>query len=125
MQSTGCWRVGAPGSWGGDKGAFAAATAILGLLRQGKRKLLVHQHICNCRGAKLLAETFQKVVKNESFSWTGLQSEVAKTLVHFFAEFCMDSDDESHRRMRFPALSVASLLPCTRSRSPVVAAASI
>lgn len=50
---------------------------------------------------------------------------MAKTLVHFFAEFCMDSDDESHRRMRFPALSVASLLPCTRSRSPVVAAASI
>ena len=27
MQSTGCWRVGAPGSWGGDKGAFAAANA--------------------------------------------------------------------------------------------------
>ena len=125
MQSTGCWRVGAPGSWGGDKGAFAAANAILGLLRQGKRKLLVHQHIRNCGGAKLLAETFQKVVKNESFSWTGLQSEVAKTLVQIFAEFCMDSDDESHRRMRFPALSVASLLPCTRCRSPVVAAASI
>ena len=36
-----------------------------------------------------------------------------------------DSDDESHREMSFPALSVASLLPFTRCESPLVSAASI
>lgn len=125
MQSDGGWRVGTSGSWGGDKGACAAAAAMLGLLRQSKRKRLVYQHMRNCGGAKVLAETFQQLVKMDHSRPRGLQSEVAETLLQIFAELCMDSDDESHRRMSFPALSVASLLPFTRCESPLVSAASI
>ena len=125
MQSDGGWRVGTSDSWGGDKGACAAAAAILGLMRQSKRKLLVHQNMRVCGGAQILAETFQQLVKTERSRRRGLQSEVAETLLQIFAEFCLDSDDESHRRMSFPALSVASLLPFTSCESPLVSAASI
>ena len=124
-QQGGLWEVGRKDcSWGGDSGAYAAAAALLGLVRQQKRKLQVHQSIQRCGGIKILAESFQYLVKSHPLGQIGLQGMVAQVFVQVFAECCLDCDDESHRRMNFPALSVASLLPFTLAEVPLVSTAS-
>lgn len=124
-QQGGFWEVGRKDcSWGGDSGAYAAAAALLGLIRQEKRKLQVHQNIRSHGGIKILAESFQYLVKSHPVGKIGLQGEVAQIFVQVFAECCLESDDKSHRCTNFPALSVASLLPFTLAEAPLVSTGS-
>ena len=124
-QQGGLWEVGRKDcSWGGDSGAYAAAVALLGLIRQEKRTVQVQQSIRSHGGIKILAESFQYLVKSNPVGKIGLQGEVAQIFVQVFAECCLESDDESHRRTNFPALSVASLLPFTLAEAPLVSTGS-